>query len=112
MQNSDSDDFFVDSVESNEFVNDQAFVEIEIGPSSIKFRIDTGSQVNILPSQTYTKLNLHHTLQEPTTKLTAYGGNTLNTLGCVTLTCKRTGRKKDLSFYMVQTCSIRSKVMY
>ena len=107
VQNSDSDDFFVDSVESNKLVNDQAFVEIEVGPSSlpINFKIDTGSQVNILPYQTYTKLNLHHTLQKPSTKLTAYGGNTLNTLGCVTLTCKRTDRKKDLSFYIVETCS-------
>ncbi|MCG7879449.1 MAG: RNase H-like domain-containing protein, partial [Candidatus Thiodiazotropha endolucinida] len=107
VQNSDSDDFFVDSVESNKFVNDQAFVEIEVGPSyvPINFKIDTGSQVNILPFQTYKKLKLHHTLQKPSTKLTAYGGNTLNTLGCVTLTCKRTGRQKDLSFYIVETCS-------
>ena len=105
VQNSDSDDFFVDSVESNKFVNDQAFVEIEVGPSSlpINFKIDTGFQVNSLPY--HTKLNLHHTLQTPSTKLTAYGGNTLKTLGCVTLTCKRTGRKKDLSFYIVETCS-------
>ena len=91
VQNSDSDDFFVDnvesnkfvndqdSVESNKFVNDQAFVEIEVGPSSlpIYFKIDTGFQVNSLPY--HTKLNLHHTLQTPSTKLTAYGGNTLKT---------------------------------
>ena len=46
MQNSDSDDFFVDSVESNKFVNDLAFVEIEVGPHSlpINFKIDTGSR--------------------------------------------------------------------
>ena len=107
VQNSDSDDFFVDSVKSNKFVNDQAFVEIEVGPRflPINFKTDTGSQVNILPYQTYRKLNLQHTLQKPSTKLTAYGGNTLNTLGCISLTCKCTGRRKDHSFYIVETCS-------
>ena len=71
----------------------------------VNFKIDAGSQVNILPYQTYKKLNLHHALQKPSTKLTAYSGKTLNTLGYFTLTCKRTGRKEDLSFYIVETCS-------
>ncbi|MEW8545660.1 MAG: hypothetical protein AB2693_19230, partial [Candidatus Thiodiazotropha sp.] len=106
VQNSDSDDFFVDSVECNSKM-DQAFVEIEVGPNSfpIKFKIDTGSQVNILLRQVYSKLNLSHPLEQPTTRLTAYRGDTLNTLGCVKLTCKRTGKQQELTFYVVETYS-------
>ena len=108
VQNSycDSDDFFVDSVECNNKM-DQAFVEIKVGQNSvpINFKVDTGSQVNILPRQYYSQLKLSHPLEKPTTRLTAYSGDTLKTLGCVTLACSRNSKEHNLSFYVVETFS-------
>ena len=110
VQNSNSDNFFVDSVECNSRI-DQAFVEIMVGPNSfpIKFKVDTGSQVNIKPHQIYSKLNLSHPLERPTRRLTTYRGDTLNTLGCVKLTCKCTGKQEELTFYVVETYSLPIK---
>ncbi|MCG7876694.1 MAG: RNase H-like domain-containing protein [Candidatus Thiodiazotropha endolucinida] len=100
------EDFFVDSVECNDKM-DQVFVDMQVGPNSlpIKFKVDTGSQVNILPRQIYAQLHLRHPLEKPTTKLTAYGGETLNTIGCIKLTCCFSGQRQVLNFYVVETFS-------
>ena len=107
-ENECESDFYVDSVDSvNEIRNNQAFVELEVGQKHFQtsFKVDTGSQVNILPSSTFYKLGIKTALQKPSTTLTAYDGKTLNTLGFITLPCKRDRRSLDVAFYVVETKS-------
>ena len=67
FQSEDSDldsDFYVDTVNTSFSHYDQAFATVNIGPKKtpIKFKIDTGSQVNIIPLSTFRELNIKHPL--------------------------------------------------
>ena len=56
FQSEDLDsDFYVDTVNTSFSHYDQAFATVNIGPkkTSFKFKIDTGSQVNIIPLSTF-----------------------------------------------------------
>ncbi len=103
----DSSDFFVDSVETHQVRNGQAFVDIEVGPKfqNIKFKLDTGSQVNILPENIYRKLNLQHVLQKSTSKLSAYNGSSLESVGYCKLPCRCAITDLSIGFHVVCTDS-------
>ncbi len=60
-------DVYVDSVESR-IINGQVYAEIQVGPTNrlIKFKIDTGAQVNILPYSVFQKLNIKLHFKNPT----------------------------------------------
>ncbi len=105
-------DFFVDSVESHSVKNGQAFVDLEVGPNfyQTNFKIDTGSQVNILPQRIYHDLGIKHVLQKPASKLSAYNGSTLDSVGYCNLSCKRTNNDQsdfchNVGFHVVNTQS-------
>ena len=99
--------FSVDSVQNKVIRNNQAFVELQVGPKlyPISFKVDTGSQVNILPSALFNKLNVKTPLQVTKSTLTAYDGSILNTLGTVKLRCKHEENIIDLKFHVVKTRS-------
>ena len=107
--NSDSSesDFFVDSVNSvcTDTGQNQAFVEAKLGPSckDVKFKIDNGSQVNILPLKNYQALNLKGPLMKARSQLSAYSGDTLKVLGTITLNCSHTNVHTKPMFYIVDT---------
>ena len=44
------------------------FTTLDIEGHSVKFKVDTGSQVNILPSSAYQQFNVRHKLAKPTTR--------------------------------------------
>ena len=48
------DDFYIDSIQS-QLHDDQAFSELNVGLNNkiVKFKLDTGSQVNVLPNHLY-----------------------------------------------------------
>ncbi|XP_062583207.1 uncharacterized protein K02A2.6-like [Saccostrea cucullata] len=106
---SDSDpEFFIDIIETNHN-NDQAFCKLLIGPKnkSIKFKLDTGSQVNVLPKHVLDSLNLSivYNLMQTDQKLSAYNGNSLYSLGCLELACTYKGQLQNLTFHVVETTS-------
>ena len=53
-----------------------------------KFKIDTGSQVNIIPLSTFRELNIKHPLLPLETQLSSYTGNPLNVRGTINLNCR------------------------
>ena len=65
----------------------------------MKFKVDTGSQVNILLLNVYRKLSTKSSLTKPSTKLTSYSGETLKVEGHSRLTCQN----KPIDFYIVDT---------
>lgn len=100
-------DFYIDSIESNydHVKNQQAFAKVNIGPKSfpVDFKLDTGSQANILPEKVYNKLGSLDILRSPQRKLSAYDGGQLRTLGVCRLSCTVGQRSQNLEFYVVDT---------
>ena len=86
------DDLFIDSVESR-IKNDQIFAEMEVGPSKkrLTFKVDTRSQVNILPYYAFQQLGVKTALSPSSTRLSVYNGNPLHSQGTINLTCMHAG---------------------
>lgn len=99
------DDFCIDSISSN-LVNDQAFTKIKLGPNSypVNLKIDTGSQVNILPRSTLGQLGKCQVTPD-SLKLSAYDGHPLDIVGKCQVECKYDGKLRSLSFHVVDTNS-------
>jgi len=108
QSDSESDNFFIDSIQSKYNVkNDQAFVKLLVGPHSspIEFKLDTGSQANIIPEYVYDELGLCGILQIPKRTLSAYNGSSLRTLGVCRLPSTYKQNTQDVEFYVVDTIS-------
>ena len=84
---------------------DQAFATVNIGQKKtpIKFKIDTGLQVNIIPLSTFRELNIKHLLLPPETQLSSYTGNPLNVRGTINLNCRYKAKQMKTLFYVVET---------
>ena len=108
FQSEESDldsDFYVDTVNKSFSHYDQAFATVNIGPKKtpIKFKIDTGSQVNIILLSTFHELNIKHPLLPPETQLSSYTGNPLNVRGTINLNCRYKAKQIETLFYLVET---------
>ena len=108
MTSEDSDldsDFYVDTVNTSLSHYNQAFASVNIGPKKtpIKFKIDTGSQVNIIPLSNFRELNIKHPLLPPETQLSSYTGNPLNVRGTINLNCRYKAKQIETLFYVVET---------
>lgn len=80
---SDQDEFFVGSItekRKTEIVGDECFTTYKVKGRNIKFQVDTGAQVNILPSTNFGKLP-HVKLMPTNTTLTSYSGDKLKVQG-------------------------------
>jgi len=69
---------------------------------SIDAKIDTGSQVNILPSHLFERLELHDPLLPPDIKLTSYTGDQLSIQGKINLRCAYQNKHTRAEFYVVK----------
>ena len=85
-ENASCESVFVSSVET-EVVNGQAFAEIGVGPKQhpVRFKIDSGSQVDILPLSIFQKVGTKGALKHSNLQLRAYNSMTLTTEGTITL---------------------------
>jgi hypothetical protein len=94
IQESDEEvtELFVGTLQIEENKSDQWYEIID----GIHFKLDTGSQANILP---VSQLPKEATIQPDTnTKLKSYGGSVIKTLGKATINF----RNKNFVFYIVQ----------
>lgn len=98
----------IGSVESR-ITNGQIFAVMEVGPSKQKvtFKVDTGSQVNILPYYEFKQLGVKTAFCPSSTKVSAYNGNSLLSKGIISLTCTHAGtnRTGQVGFHVVDTRS-------
>ena len=76
-----------------------------MGPRSIKvrFKINTGSQVNVLPSSVYHSLGINGPLMQTQSQLSAYSGDRLKVVGTVLLDCVHKDSNLKPLFYIVDT---------
>ena len=65
----------------------------------VKFKVDTGAQVNILPLHTFNDLNTTSEITKSATKLTSYSDNELCVKGTACLKCAG----QQIMFYIVDT---------
>lgn len=101
----ENSDFYVDTVNRSFSHYDQAFATLHVGPKKIpiRFKIDTGSQVNILPLTKFHELNIQHPLAPPDSQLSSYTGDPLNVKGTLRLSCSHKDKHMDILFYIVET---------
>ena len=81
--------------------SDQALVRLTICNSNLDAKIDTGSQVNILPHILLKQLNVNAPMLPPDSRLTSYSGDTLTLLGKMKLRCRYEDRSPQATFYIV-----------
>ena len=90
---------FIGAVNSNKTKqNKEGFKTLRIQQQEITFKIDTGSQANILPYSMFKKLKQVQ-LEKLTTKLTSYTGEYLPVVG----QCHIKHNNKSLNFFVVET---------
>ena len=87
-QNDDSDweyeQYFVESIENDLTQVKDWKIVVEISGKKLEMKLNTGSQVNVLPVKVYNRLN-SSPLRKSRCRLTSYSGHLLNTIGKATL---------------------------
>jgi len=70
----------------------------------IKFLIDTGASVNVLPKHIFDKINNKNQMElNPTNQiLKSYNGSAIKTYGTIVLKCRRKGNTNALQFFVVE----------
>ena len=87
-QNDDSgweyEQYFVESIENDLTQEKDWKIVVEISGKKLEMKLDTGSQVNVLPIKVYNRLS-SSPLRKSRCKLISYSGHKLNTIGKATL---------------------------
>ena len=84
------EDVYIDTIKMSktEVQEDQCFTTLNINSKQVKFKIDTGSQVNIIPRNVYNiVINKKAQFQPTKTRLASYTGDRLAVLEKVKLKC-------------------------
>ena len=103
---SPGENLFIKSIDFDKSKN-QVFAKIHFGPKSKteSMKIDSGSQVNILPRSTFQSLGIKCPLQKTPRRLTAYEGGNLKVDGYIRLACTYNNKTISEEFYVVETNS-------
>jgi hypothetical protein len=104
----DSIDLEVNAIDYPTLNPDQAFRYLNIGPGRIpiKFRLDTGSQVNILPMKYLKPIGSLSSLKQATKHPYDYRKSRLDTVGEQRIQHTYRDKIKDINFFMVKTDAV------
>ena len=82
---------------------DRAFVFLALGPKKIpvQFKIDAGSEVNIISCKVLDKLNVQTPLEAPECKLTSYSGDAVKVVGQITVSCSFKAKNQLRQHFML-----------
>ena len=76
---------------------------LKVNNKSVKFKIDTGAQCNVLPKEIFDRIKKKPKLVATRTKLTAYGGTPVPVIGKCSLEIEQTAKRKlDAEFFVVK----------
>eukprot|EP00102_Acyrthosiphon_pisum_P018369 XP_008190098.1 PREDICTED: uncharacterized protein K02A2.6-like [Acyrthosiphon pisum] len=87
-------------------VNQKSWIEeIKIGNMWLKFKLDTGSDINIIPYDDFIKLEPQPNLTNSKYNIEAYGGFKINSIGSCVINClfKKFNRNCSVEFLVVKT---------
>lgn len=84
--------------------NVQAYVDIKVGPSqqTIRFKIDSGAEINAIPNNTFNTLFKSVPIAPPGQSITAYGGNALEVRGTCMLECEHNNHPALVEFHIIK----------
>ncbi|CAI6377683.1 unnamed protein product [Macrosiphum euphorbiae] len=82
------------------------FEEIKVENNYIRFKLDTGSQVNLIPLNVYKTLNINKSWNSTTIKLEAYGGYKFMPLGSIRLKCVVNNIMAWVTFLIINNSTI------
>lgn len=104
-----------DTSDSEESEEDQAILPIKrvngvsswkeninVSGKNVYFKVDTGSEVNIIPRNVYEALPNKQKLVRTMSKLTSYSEHVIKTLGKCKLNCCFKGKNTVLNFYVTE----------
>jgi transposase InsO family protein len=97
------DELFVNTISEGEVPN-AAFVNVETDTgNTIRFKVDSGAQANVIPLETYNSLKLKPKIRKCSTKLSAYAGGQITVQGYIILKCKHKCQSYTGRFFVVKT---------
>ena len=109
LQDSDdecaSDDFLITEVkiDSAELIDTDWYETLSIGSTQVKFKLDTGAQTDLLPTNVFMSMHECNELQPSSIKLKSYSGHVIKPDGQATLRVKdRCGKLHDINFQIVE----------
>jgi len=98
-------DTYCDAIDGEDYP-DTAFAQVILSTGDkVRFKIDSGSQANIIPFKTYKKLHMAPPLRGSTCKLFSYSGQRLSVKGDVSLKCSYKNNSFTGTFHVVETPS-------
>lgn len=102
LEDSDNEEFHIDSInEDNKMTEWSAIISVH-NNTKIKFKLDTGAQVNIIPAKYLEKLNIHpNNLINEKINLITYTGQKINCIGKCKLISKIKNITENVEFYIV-----------
>lgn len=97
-KNCNQDEFYINCINSSLNSLKSWFENIEIDNNKIPFKLDTGSEVNVLPIKIFSKLKLKNKkLSKCNITLRAYGGSQIRPVGTIELNaCIRNSTSREL----------------
>lgn len=90
---------YLDSILSNHNC-DTWYENIQIGNENIKFKLDTGASINVLPFKYVEKIGMKTYVQNCSDKLVAYNGTKIPIIGVINLNCNVKQHMTKLNFYV------------
>ena len=94
-----SDELFVGAIKTNH-EGKAWFVDVEIEGKLVKFKLDTGAEVNVIPLNVYSSFQ-DVPVTETQVKLSSYSDHQIDVVGKVSLSCKVVGEKsQELEFFV------------
>jgi len=103
----DKDNFFISEVANKKSGNNERawYVDLKINKSYIKFKLDTGAEVNVIPKKIIDDLKVE--IKELTSLLTSYREFTMKPIGETNLSVARdTGLTRNLDFMVVNVDAV------
>ena len=99
-------EIFIGELEINTVDGKAWHSKVEVGGKFVEFKLDTGSEANIIPRQIYDNLSMRGKLEETNEVLSSYGNHRVVPVGKVSLSCTVKERTLSLDFYVVDLESV------
>ena len=98
-----AEEFFVDSVEKTHIKTESKYkLKVKTNGKNIKYKLDTGSEVNVLSQNDFNKLIDKPKLHKTKLKLTSYSGDNIPTQGSCMLHLSHKGKCHKLHFIIAK----------
>lgn len=101
-RSTDDENYFLCAVTRKSDRRDEAHTTIAFNKVKVKFKIDTGSQVNIIPRSILSQLPVKTDVTRTSARITSYIGDRIPILG----KCYLRHRNHVLEFYVTETESV------